>query len=184
MRRGWVDGWSKFFPAKEQRDALEESKVKPIYEAGKDGTLAEFLRACRRGDVIVVYGMNSLAQKVDVYDATIADIARRGLEIEDMLTKTIFSADGILAYATGRSRILTANRTKSKKEAARRGAMGGKPPNILQKMTKEQAKRIWKDLSIRTNAEAAEMIGQNEQWCRRNLDGPSGRPKGFDKARR
>lgn len=184
MRRGWVDGWSKFFPAQEQRDALESAGVKPIYEAGKDNGIDEFLRAMRRGDTVVVYGMNALAKSVDIYDDRIADIAKRGLKVEDMLTGTNFNADGILGYATGRSRILTANRTKSKKEAARRGRLGGKPPNILQKMTQKQAERIWKDLSISTNAEAAELIGQNAQWCRRNLGGPSGRPKGFDKARR
>lgn len=184
MRRGWVDGWSKFFPAKEQRDALESAKVRPIYEAGKDNGIDEFLRAMRRGDTVVVYGMNALARSVDAYDALIADIATRGLKVEDLLTATSFSADGILAYATGRSRILTANRVKSHKEAARRGKLGGKPANILQKMTQKQAERIWKDKSISTNAEAAELIGQNEQWCRRNLGGPSGRPTGFSKDRK
>lgn len=183
MRRGWVDGWSPFFPAKEQREALEAAKVKPIYEAGKDNGFSEFMRAMRRGDTIVVYGMNAIARTVDGYDAAIAEIVKRGLKIEDLLTGTIFDSAGILAYATGRSRILTANRVKSKKEARRRGKLGGKPP-LPPVEDMKKAKLIWHDKSIDTNEEAAEMIGRTPYWCRRYLGGPSGRPKGFSKDRK
>lgn len=183
MRRGWVDGWSPFFPAKEQREALEAAKVRPIYEAGKDNGIEEFLRACRRGDAVVVYGMNALARTVDDYDARIADLAARGVKVEDLLTATTFDPTGVLPYATGRSRILTANRVKSKKEARRRGKLGGKPP-LPPVEDMKKAKLIWRDKSIETNEEAAALIGRSTYWCRTYLGGPSGRPKGFSKDRK
>lgn len=183
MRRGWVDGWSPFFPAKEQREALEAAKVKPIYEAGKDNGFAEFMRSMRRGDTIVVFGMNAIARTVDGYDAHIAEIVKRGLKVEDLLTGTSFDSAGILAYATGRSRILSANRIRSKKVARAQGKLGGKPPlPPVENMV--EAKRIWKDKSIETNDEAAALIGRTTYWCRTYLGGPSGRPKGFDKRRK
>lgn len=183
MRRGWVDGWSPFFPAKEQRKALEEAGVTVIYEASKDINIDEFLRATRKRDIVVVYGMNALAKTVEEYDNRTADLAARGLMVEDLLTGETFDVKGVLPYATGRSRILTANRVRSKKEAKRRGKLGGKPPlPPLEDM--KAAKLIWRDKSIDTNEEAAEKIGRSPYWCRRYLGGPSGRPKGFDKARR
>lgn len=187
MRRGWVDGWSPFFPAKEQRAALEAAGVTVIYEWGKvpnnDTTLADFIQALRRRDTVVVYGMNALARTVEEYDDHLADVAGNGRMIEDLLTGKTFEIDGILPYATGRRRILTANRTKSKKEAKRRGKLGGKPPlPPLEDM--KAAKLIWRDKSIETNEEAAVLIGRTPYWCRRYLGGPSGRPKGFDKRRK
>lgn len=183
MRRGWVDGWSPFFPAKEQREALEASGVKPIYEAGRDNGITEFLRAMRRNDTVVVFGMNALARTVDEYDNRVADITARGIKIEDLLTGSTFDPAGVLPYATGRSRILTANRVKSKKEARRRGKLGGKPA-LPPVEDMKKAKAIWRDKSIDTNEEAAALIGRTPYWCRRYLGGSSGRPKGFDKARR
>lgn len=183
MRRGWVDGWSPFFPAKEQRQALEAAGVEVIYEASKDITIEEFLRATRKRDTIVVYGMNALARTIEDYDNRVGDLATRGLMVEDLLTGQTFEADGVLPYATGRSRILTANRVKSKKEARRRGKLGGKPP-LPQVDDMKKAKLIWRDKSIDTNEEAAEKIGRTPYWCRRYLGGPSGRPKGFSKDRK
>lgn len=186
-RRGWVDGWSPFFPAKEQREAMEAAGVEVIYEAkkspNKDTTIADYIQALRQRDTVVVYGMNALAKTVDEYDIRIAQLAKDGRKIEDLLTGKTFDGDGILPYALGRSRILSANRMRSPKAARAQGKLGGKPPLPPVEDMKE-AKRIWKDLSISTNDEAAAMIGRTTYWCRAHLGGPSGRPKGFSKDRK
>lgn len=173
MRRGYING-SERYPAKEQRRVLEEARVKVIYEESARERLADFIGAMRRGDTMVVEGLNVLAKtRPELFDV-LTTLNDKGIAVEWAGTGLQAPLSVVAAVVGDLSKIAGERRIKSLEDAARRGGLGGAPAKPVSK----GARAIWRDLSIPTNADAAKLIGLSERQCYRKWKA-SGRKAGW-----
>lgn len=185
---GWVR-YSGRFPVTPQREAMARAGVKEnkIYEIGKDGvaSVADLLKATRRGTVIVVDGVHRLAPNWPTLIATLKAIAKKGGSVMDARSGSMVDASGAALLAEARSVYAGEERIPTSEDARERGRQGGKASSKTRRVKLgEQHKAMWKDKQYLTNPEAAAAISKalgrpvSVPTLRRRF-GNSGRPAGW-----
>jgi DNA invertase Pin-like site-specific DNA recombinase len=172
MLRGWIDATPRF-PAKPQRAALEAAGCRHIYERNGE-KLSDFVRGLRRGDTIVVDGLDRLARRRADFLRAFSEIEKRGCQVMDARTGHVVTSTCVTLVATAFSRMAGELRLPTNRAAKALGELGGRPKAKLQRDQRE----IWTDKNIPTNQEAADLIGVSTRTLFRRF-GSSGRPSGF-----
>jgi DNA invertase Pin-like site-specific DNA recombinase len=169
MRRGYIRE-SPRHPARYQREALEAAGCRAIYEQNGEA-LSAFVRGLRKGDIVVVDGLHRLAATRPDFHRAIHAIERKGAQVMDARSGQIVDSKCVALVAEAFSNIAGEARIK---DAAALGEQGGRPKIKL----KRDQREIWRDLTIPSNAEAADIIGVSTRTLYRRY-GPSGRPAGW-----
>lgn len=178
MNRGYVRPTPRF-PAQKQIDALVKAGVREqhIYVEGRGAeSWAEFVKALRNGDAVVVDGLHRLGvNRADLHTA-FRDVAAMGCVIMDAGNNMAQLDPNSLAAVAEAYRVLTGElRIPTHREARRRGIKGGRPALELDKYT-EGNREIW--LNARSNQEAEATTGLPWRRMLRKW-GPSGRLGGW-----
>lgn len=180
-RRGYVRH-SFRFPATTQRKALEAAGVKIIYEESRNETLADVMRALRKGTVLVVDGLHRLGRTRAELAETLENAERLDVSIEDARTGRIVHASVYRLMAEAFQVLAGEARLPSHAEAVRRGKKGGAPHK--EKMARHEAVLFWRDTVKYPGAEDAiiHMTGWSVRQAYRPADegglGPRGAPAG------
>ena len=160
MRRGWAR-YTPRFPLTKQREAIIAAGVKPdaIYEPDKKGdvTIAAFIRALRKGDVVVVDGLHRLAETWSGMLDALEQIAARGCRVMDARTGHEADAGAAFLIADARRVYSGEARIPDHKTAVERGKKGGRRRQALG----NEHKRMWKDIvTYKRNEDAAVAISK------------------------
>lgn len=169
------------WPEPKQRKLLEKAGVSKILMDKHHGALIERERVkklCRRGNTLAVAGLGRLGTGPDDLREQLADIFGRGAVVWDVLVKATIDTDkldAMEAYGRARSDWLGERTLPGRKVAKERGKLGGRPKEPLE-LHEIAAKRIWFNMKIPTDQDAARQIGKSVSYCR-GLWRKSGRPR-------
>lgn len=170
MKRGYVrqtPHWS----AEVQHKMLTDVGVKTIYreEKGKPELpeRANVIKSLRRGDQLVVTGLARLAvSRADLLDV-LAEIEARGAVIVD--TKGRMATPHSAAMVTEAVNEWSGEkRMPSKKEASKRGKLGGRPVKVPD-MGKHEALVIWRNPELTAEQALLQMTGWTKASAHRKL---------------
>lgn len=169
--RGWVRG-SPGYPVETQLEAIRAAgvKAKMIYGAAKGETVGDMIDGLAAGDVLVVHGTHRLGATLAQYAAVLDQLRRKRITIRD----TDFGAE-----ITGRELVAASMvaRDRSILLGEARIDAAGLRKRIPGRMNHKDAREVWLDMSIATDAEAA----KRARWGRRTMYetfGKSGRRQG------
>lgn len=169
--RAWVRG-SPGWPLAEQIEAVkaEGVKEKMICGVAKGENVADCINGLVAGDVLVVLATHRLGKTLAEYAAALEQLRRKRVIIRDIRRKTDISGARLEVAA-----IIADDRRELVGEA--RIDAAGLRKRIPGRASKIEAERIWRDMTILTDADAA----RQARWGRRTMFkffGKSGRRQG------
>lgn len=169
--RGWVRG-SPGYPVETQLEAIQAAgvKAKMIYGAAKGETVGDMIDGLAAGDVLVVHGTHRLGASMAQYAAVLEQLRRKRITIKDTSRGTEITGRELVAAS-----MVAADRSILLGEA--RIDAAGLRKRLPGRMSEKDARAVWEDMSIATDAEAA----QRARWGRRTMYetfGKSGRRQG------
>lgn len=179
---GWARA-SRRYPVEEQIATLEREGVpkKMVYIAGKDVTAADLCNGLSGGEHVYVNGTHRLGSTRAEYAAVLDHMRRKKVTIHDTERGTVLSAETLVAamalVADDMREINGEVRMTAAGLHGARGRLGGKKVGAGA-LPKAEALRVWHDMAISTDAEAATICGVNKRTLRRWAKKPSGRRPG------
>jgi len=169
--RGWVRG-SPGYPVEAQLEAIQAAavKAKMIYGAAKGETVGDMIDGLAAGDVLVVHGTHRLGASMAQYAAVLEALRKKRITIRDTSRDTEITGRELVAAS-----MVAADRSILLGEA--RIDAAGLRKRLPGRMGEKEARAVWTDLTIPTDAEAA----RRARWGRRTMYetfGKSGRRQG------
>ena len=145
--------------------------------------IEDVIKGLRSGMELVVTTLDRLGGNRKVLRKRIVDVHAKGAFVVEAKTgrTTRKAKDALVMVLDAVDEVISGHRHLTPAEARRRGKRGGRPVN--ERMGEKQARSYWKDKTIKTNAEALEMM---EGWSLMTAfrafggsgrDGKRGRPK-------
>ena len=154
MDRGLV-GKARGFPIEGQRKVHEQHGTPVVYDNPD-----EAIASLREGNRLVLAGpLHILGASRVMIRERVQQVKNKGCEVFDLVHNESTEGTGFEAF--GRAYDLTnpAHNFKGASAAGKKGAAARKKKHKPKGVGVAEAKRIWKDLSIPTNAEALEQMG-------------------------
>lgn len=172
MDRGLVTKL-KNYPALKQREDLESANVEVVYTDKERA-----VRSLRKGDrLAIATPLHILHTTRNGIELAVERIQKKGCEVWDVTTGETTIGTGVQMYGRATRAISNEKRFGNHKAAGRRGAATRWKGYLPDRKPREEAEKIWKDLSIDTNGEALALMGWT-QGMAYNEFGKSGRPTG------
>jgi hypothetical protein len=172
-RIGWVRA-SPRFPAKPQIEAIKPL-VRALYSNMNDETIADVIKAARKGNEIYVHGIDRLGDSRAEVVAALEALRKIGAKVIDVETGASVAPENYESVAASIGRLNGERRLPTAEIARKRGALGGKPKAKLM-IPKKDARAIWRDKDL-SNEQASYRIGLHWRTCYRLL-GDRGLPAG------
>jgi DNA invertase Pin-like site-specific DNA recombinase len=155
MRVGLISG-SRMFPAAAQKAEVEAAGVGRLYERNGE-KIDDVIKGIRAGNTLVIAGLYALGlNRADVFYA-LEKLAAKRITVERARDGSRADTGSMAWYVEDMGSIAGAARVKSRSEARKRGAKGGRPP-IEKPMSDEAMLRIWRKHGLSTGRRA-DLIG-------------------------
>ena len=179
-------GWerpSAAYPAKMQRNALTTAGIKNVYSTVEGDTLDNLLNWTRPDSEVWVYGPHRLATNLADFRRALDHFREQRVRLYDMEKGVLVNVGEWSSLADAVAVITGEIRSAAKKRSLKHGSNPGGRPRKPGAASEAEALRMWKDLTIPTNHDVAELTGWSLRDLRRKFKG-SGRPVGFPKGRK
>lgn len=156
------------FPAAAQKREVEAANVGRLYEKSDGYSVQDVIAGIRRGETLVIAGLYALGSDREEIQKALASFAAKNITVERARDGRKADA-GTAAWIIEDFRAIAGERRlKSRKNASRQGAKGGRPP-LEKPMTDTAMLRIWRKRGKSTK-ERADLIGLPVRQVYRWLD--------------
>lgn len=172
-------GYARTIPGLDKRlqiDVLRRGRCWPIYT---DRTAQEFVEAAREGDreVFIAGGLCVLADNRKAIREAVDLLKAKGIVVVDLLRDQRSDRDGVAMMHDAVEEIAARSRRGKHLEGRAKEAAQIRWKEKRARVQSPEARHIWFDMAIETNAEAAALIGSTIPTLIRHY-GASGRKRG------
>ena len=175
-RVAWLRG-SKRRPTSEQAKAVKPYSPTVSYSSDDGDTVHDMVHSLRRGDMVIAHGLHRLGSSVSELREVLAGIRDAGAQVADVEASVLFDADSVLLLAEAERIINGERRGAGHGLAMKRRENGGGRRRADGSYTDAEARKVWFDPDVMTNAAAARLTGWSVESLTRHFGG-SGRRMG------